>query len=233
MVKDIQQTAAGPELQGGARELPRRAGAVDFARLYQMYSRRVYKRCWQMVWDKADAEDLTQEVFIHLFRKIDSYRGEAAFTTWLYRLTVNVVLMRLRKKTRIQLALGEGTERGEALKDAAAELGTSDTALSGTIDRLNLERALAQLPAGYRMVFLLHDVEGYEHEEIAQILGVGAGTSKSQLHKARLRLRALLRGTTRQRSRAAAGRLSQVTGSKIPTQRDQLWGEGKQINQPI
>jgi RNA polymerase sigma-70 factor (ECF subfamily) len=145
-----------------------------------------------MVRDYADAEDLTQEVFVQLFRKIDTFRGEAAFTTWLHRLAVNVVLMRLRKKSRLEPPLGEGTEHGEEPDDAWGELGDPAAPLTGEIDRLDLERAMAQLPPGFKRAVVLHDVEGYGHSEIARMLGVAEGTSKSQLHKARLRLRDLL-----------------------------------------
>lgn len=179
----------------GAREVPRSGGAVDFERLYQIHGRRVHRLCSRMVWDRSDAEDLTQEVFIQLFRKIDAFRGESAFTTWLYRLSVNVVLMWLRKKSRLERALGEGSELGEPCAPSSEAWGEPATAPVATIDRLDLERALSQLPAGCQKVFLLHDVEGYGHGEIAQMLGVAAGTTKSQLHKARLRLRGLLRGT--------------------------------------
>jgi len=147
-----------------------------------------------MLWDKSEAEDLTQEVFLQLFRKIDTYRGESAFTTWLYRLTVNVVLMRLRKKSRIESPMGEGDELGEPSTPCPEELGDPGTARVGAIDPLDVERALAQLPPGFSRAFSLHEVEGYDHPEIARMLGISVGTSKSQLHKARLRIRDLLRG---------------------------------------
>jgi RNA polymerase sigma-70 factor (ECF subfamily) len=172
--------------------------------------------CWHIVRDQADAEDLTQEVFIQLFRKIDTFRGEAAFTTWLHRLTVNVVLMRLRKKSRTEPSLGEGTEHGGSPDCGTRERVDPATALTQTIDRLDLEHALAQLPAGYRMVFVLHDVEGYRHGEIARVLGVEAGTSKSQLHKARLQLRDLLRGTGRQLPQREVGRMFRNAAPKLP-----------------
>jgi len=189
----------------GSRELLPSGGAVDFERLYQMHAQRVYRLCCRMVRDNAEAEDLTQEVFIQLFRKIHTFRGEAAFTTWLHRLAVNVVLMRLRKKSRIEPPLGKGAQSGEEPDDAREELGAPDTALTGAIDRLDLERAVAQLPAGFKRAFVLHDVEEYGHGEIARMLGVAVGTSKSQLHKARLRLRDLLRGDGGLRPRGEAG----------------------------
>jgi RNA polymerase sigma-70 factor (ECF subfamily) len=132
-----------------------------------------------------------------VFRKIHTFRGEAAFSTWLHRLTVNVVLMRLRKRTVVQVSLEESTS-GDEFDEQKKEFGAADLNLKGSIDRLNLERAIAQLPPGYRQAFVLHDVQGYEHHEIATMLGSSIGNSKSQLHKGRARLRKLLRQTSRQ-----------------------------------
>jgi RNA polymerase sigma-70 factor (ECF subfamily) len=167
-----------------------------------------------MVWDKADAEDLTQEVFIQLFRKIDSFRGESAFTTWLYRLTVNVVLMQRRKKSPVEGSVGEEKEFGKASANPAQEMADPRTTPIDAIARLDLERAMAQLPPGSSQVFSLHDVEGYAHPEIAQMLGIRVGTSKSQLHKARFRLRDLLRGTGRRYAQEEDGRLSRNAAPK-------------------
>ncbi len=144
-----------------------------------------------MTGDTAEAEDLTQEAFLQLFRKIATFRGESAFSTWLHRLVVNVVLMHLRKKGLQQVSLDEmDTSQEEPVK---RDYGEDDRRLMGSIDRLNLTRAIAQLPPGYRAVFVLHDVEGYEHNEIAQIMDCSIGNSKSQLHKARMKLRGWLR----------------------------------------
>jgi len=140
----------------------------------------------------AEAEDLTQEAFLQLYRKIGTFRGESAFSTWLHRLSVNVVLMHLRKKGLPVVSLEEttqGTEEDSPKKD----FGTQDLALAGSIDRLQLQRAVEDLPPGYRTIFVLHDVEGYEHNEIAEIVGCSIGNSKSQLHKARMKLRDLLK----------------------------------------
>lgn len=221
MVENIQP--ASPNLEEpahcGAKEIPRTNGVVDFERLYRMHVRRVYRLCWHMVWDKADAEDLTQEVFVQVLRKINTFRGEAAFTTWLHRLAVNVVLMRMRRKSRIEPSLGEGTESGGRPDAARKEMFGPDSALTGTLDRLDLEQALAQLPAGYRMIFVLHDVEGYGHGEIAQILGVRAGTSKSQLHKARLRLRDMLCKPGNQDPHSEIGSISQAVRPRMRVRR--------------
>jgi RNA polymerase sigma-70 factor (ECF subfamily) len=135
---------------------------------------------------------MTQDAFLHLFRKIGSFRGESAFSTWLHRLTVNLVLMHLRKKGLNLVSLEETINPSE--EDAPKrDFGSRDLTLTGSVDRVALERAVASLPPGYRMVFVLHDVEGFEHNEIATMLECSTGNSKSQLHKARLKLRDLLR----------------------------------------
>jgi len=144
-----------------------------------------------MTTNTAEAEDLTQEAFLQLFRKIATFRGESAFSTWLHRMAVNVVLMHLRKKGLQVVPLEETTETEE---DAPKkDFGAQDPALAGSIDRIRLQNAIASLPAGYRTIFVLHDVEGYEHNEIAEIVGCSIGNSKSQLHKARMKLRELLK----------------------------------------
>ncbi len=194
------------------------SSAMDFERAYQMFRRRVYTKCLRMVGNEAEAEDLTQEVFLQLFRKMDSFRGESAFATWLYRLAVNVVLMRLRRKSLTTSPLEEVIEIGEGVFSLERVLGAPDRALTTAIDRLNLERAVAQMPTGYKQVFLLHYVEGYGHREIARILGLSIGTSKSQLYKARVRLRQLLRGgESEQRQGGVSSRprhLSQIAGRR-------------------
>ncbi len=171
--------------------LARAAGLGDmksFEELYQRHNRRVYSLCLRMTQNVAEAEDLAQEAFIQLFRKIGSFRGDSAFTTWLHRLTVNQVLMHFRKRS---VKLERTTEEGETPVQIVR--GTENPNAMPVLDRIALDRALAQLPPGYRTVFVLHDIEGHEHEEIARILGVAVGTSKSQLHKARMKLRRLLK----------------------------------------
>jgi RNA polymerase sigma-70 factor (ECF subfamily) len=162
-----------------------------FQALFNTHKRRVYSLCLRMTGDTAEAEDLTQEAFLQLFRKISTFRGESAFTTWLHRLVVNVVLMHLRRKGLQQISLDEVDSTQE--EPVKRDYGDDDRRLIGSIDRVSLDRAIAALPRGYRTVFVLHDVEGYEHNEIAQIMGCSIGNSKSQLHKARLRLREHLR----------------------------------------
>jgi len=184
-----------------ALRLAQQGNAEAFERLYQLHSRRVYSLCLRMVSNTAEAEDLTQEAFLQLFRKIGTFRGESAFSTWLHRLAVNVVLMRLRKKTAIVSSLDEITEPDEESSGPRRDFGGPDLRLAGSIDRMNLQRAIEQLPAGYKSVFVLHDMQGYEHNEIAEIMGCSIGNSKSQLHKARMRLRELLHETLRDKAR--------------------------------
>jgi RNA polymerase sigma-70 factor (ECF subfamily) len=153
-----------------------------------------------MVGNVAEAEDLAQEAFLQLHRKISTFRGDSAFSTWLHRLAINVVLMRLRKKGLSLISLDEAMEPAQEERPGRS-FGSADVNLSGSIDRLALERAIAHLPAGYRLIFVLHDIEGYEHNEIASMLDCSTGNSKSQLHKARLKLRDALRMHPRQEAR--------------------------------
>jgi len=175
--------------------------ATAFEFLYRLHSRRVYALCLRMVGRPSDAEDLAQEAFLQLFRKIGTFRGESAFSTWLHRMTVNVVLMRLRKKALPASSLEEATEPDEEAGGPRRDFGGPDLRLEGSIDRVNLERCVEQLPSGYRTVFELHDVQGFEHNEIARIMGCSIGNSKSQLHKARMRLRELLHEVQRNQAR--------------------------------
>jgi RNA polymerase sigma-70 factor (ECF subfamily) len=176
-------------------EILARAQAGDhgaFAELYSMHKRRIYSLCLRMVGNVAEAEDLTQEAFLQLHRKIATFRGESAFSTWLHRLSINVVLMHLRRKGLQLTSLDEAMEPSPEDRPGRS-FGAPDLVLSGAIDRLVLERAIGDLPAGYRLIFVLHDIEGYEHNEIATMLDCSIGNSKSQLHKARLKLRDSLR----------------------------------------
>ncbi len=161
-----------------------------FEVLYNMHKRRVYSLCLRMVHNPAEAEDLTQEAFMQLFRKIGTFRGDSAFSTWMHRLTVNIILMRIRKKGLDQVPLEQDRDDGQDLPPK--EYGSEDIDLLGLVDRITLEKAIAALPKGYRTVFILHDIEGYEHNEIAEMLGFSIGNSKSQLFKARLKLRSYL-----------------------------------------
>jgi RNA polymerase sigma-70 factor (ECF subfamily) len=159
-----------------------------FEEIYTRHHRRVYSICLRMLQNASEAEDLTQDVFIQLYRKIGSFRGDSAFTTWLHRMTVNQVLMHFRKRT---VKFEKTTEEGDTPDQIVT--GTANPERMRIVDKIALDNAIAQLPDGYKNVFVLHDVEGFEHEEVARILGCSVGTSKSQLHKARLKLQKLLR----------------------------------------
>ncbi len=158
-----------------------------FEIIYERYHRRTYSLCLRMTSSQTDAEDLTQEVFIQLFRKIGSFRGDSAFSTWLHRMTVNQVLMHFRRRSVKNERTSEDGEMPEQMVR-----GTANPNRMQVVDRIALKNAIALLPNGYRNVFILHDVEGFEHEEVARKMGISVGTSKSQLHKARLKLRGLL-----------------------------------------
>jgi RNA polymerase sigma-70 factor (ECF subfamily) len=178
-------------VEAEAIEKAKLGDAQAFQALYDKHKRRVYSLCLRMTANTAEAEDLTQEAFLQLYRKIATFRGESAFSTWLHRLSVNVVLMHLRKKSLPVVSLEESTQGEE--DTPKKDFGAEDLALAGSIDRLQLQKAVDDLPPGYRTIFVLHDVHGYEHNEIAQIVGCSIGNSKSQLHKARMKLRDLLK----------------------------------------
>ncbi len=196
-----------------AIRLAQAGNAAAFEFLYQLHGRRVYALCLRMVGNPADAEDLMQEAFLQLFRKIGTFRGESAFSTWLHRMTVNVVLMRLRKKSLPTDSLEETLEPDAENSAPKRDVGAPDLRLTGAVDRVNLERCIEKLPPGYRTVFVLHDVQGYEHNEIADIMGCSVGNSKSQLHKARTRLRELLQEELRQQAREERKAAKSPTGS--------------------
>lgn len=198
---DGKTASAIPEERVSDLILAQRSAGGDmkaFEQLYERHSRRVYSLCLRMTANTAEAEDLAQEAFIQLFRKIGSFRGDSAFTTWLHRLTVNQVLMHFRKKG---VRMEHTTDDGETPVQVVS--GTEDPLKMPVVDRIALDKAIKRLPPGYRTVFVLHDVEGHEHEEISRLLGCSVGTSKSQLHKARMKLRTLLTtGNSRRKRRA-------------------------------
>jgi RNA polymerase sigma-70 factor (ECF subfamily) len=165
-----------------------RAGeAGAFEDLYRGHAPRLFGLACRMV-GRADAEDLLQEIFLPAHRKLALYKGESSLGTWLFRLATNLCLDHLRSRGARFAHVTE--ELDEAPEASPAQSG----AVLGVVDRIDLERALASLPPGCRSVFVLHDVEGLEHREIGDLLGISDGTSKSQLHKARMRLRRLLTG---------------------------------------
>jgi RNA polymerase sigma-70 factor, ECF subfamily len=173
-------------------QLAQQGDAAAFEHLYKQHSRHVYALCLRMVGNASEAEDLTQDAFLQLFRKIGGFRGESSFSTWLHRITFNIVLMRFRRRKLGEISLEETVDTDDKSGMPRNHIGAADLNLSGLIDRLGLDRAIEQLPAGCKKMFMLHDVEGYAHFEIAKILGCSIGNSKSQLHKARMRLRQLL-----------------------------------------
>jgi RNA polymerase sigma-70 factor, ECF subfamily len=138
-----------------------------FEYLYRLHSRRVYAVCLRMVGNTAEAEDLTEETFLLLLRKIHTFRGESAFSTWLHRLAVNLVLMRLRKKSPPIVSIDAIPDPDDETGWPSIDIGAPDLLLEGSIDRINLERCIERLPVGYRTIFVLHDIQGYEHHEIA------------------------------------------------------------------
>ena len=162
-----------------------------FRALFEAHKRRVYSLCLRMTCSTAEAEDLTQEVFLRVFRKIATFRGESTFFTWLHRLTINVVLMHLRKSRLQQVSLDEIATSQD--KPITRQYGDDDRRLIRTIDRIILNQVIADLPSGYRTALVLFDLEGYEHHEIADMMKCSVGSSKSQLHKARSKLRESLR----------------------------------------
>ncbi|HEY0100641.1 MAG TPA: RNA polymerase sigma factor [Pyrinomonadaceae bacterium] len=191
--------------------LARQAASGDldaFEEIYRRHAQRMYGVCLRMTGNAAEAEDLTQDVFVHIFRKLGAFRGESALTTWLHRVAVNQVLMHFRKRrSRPESITADGDMPPEV------ERGTVDPNRMPVIDRIALDEAVAQLPPGYRTVFVLHDVEGYEHREIAQMLGMAVGTSKSQLHKARMKLRSLIRRAQPERQAVSDERRTNAEGT--------------------
>jgi RNA polymerase sigma-70 factor, ECF subfamily len=160
------------------------------ATIFELHKRRVYSTCLLMTKNVADAEDLMQDAFIQIFRGIRTFRGDSAFSTWIYRVVVNTVLMTRRKRHLREVSLDEPASLDYA--PVAREFGRDDNKLMGTVDRVALTQAANELPEGCRAIFILHEVEGYEHHEIAEQLSCSIGNSKSQLHKARLKMRKLL-----------------------------------------
>ena len=186
MIRDEESNRSDAELARLAAD----GDAAAFDEIYSRHRRFVYCLAVRMTRNQADAEDVTQESFVSVLRRVGSFRGEASFTTWLYRLVINQVMMHFRyRSSRPQVETGDGEiserwHRGVRRTDPAKQL----------IDRLAIEQAVRMLPAGYRSAFILHDVEGYNHEEAAQLSAHSVGTSKSQLHRARACLRAVLSG---------------------------------------
>ena len=204
-------------------ELVKRAQQGDsdaFASLFYAHKTRIYSVCLRMTNNTAEAEDLTQDAFLQVFRKLATFRGDSALSTWLYRIAVNTVLMHFRKKSLRQISLDEPFNQDA--KQVKREYGSKDDRLVGSVDRIALGRAIKELPDGYRTIFLLHEVEGYEHQEIAQLLDCSVGNSKSQLHKAKLRIRELL-GQARTEANHASGIAKAKRAAVKPAPMSEVW----------
>ncbi len=193
IMKQLENKMESNFTEAEAIEQAKAGVAAAFEHLYKTHFKHVYGVSFRMLNNTAEAEDLTQQAFLQLFRKIGTFRGESGFATWLHRVTVNLVLMHLRRRKPAE-SLVEELEPHNFEGESQRELGREDPSMTGAIDRMNLARAIAQLPTGYKKFFLLHDILGYEHQEIAEHLGCSLGCSKSQLHRARKRLRRQLQG---------------------------------------
>jgi RNA polymerase sigma-70 factor, ECF subfamily len=192
--KATRPPAIGPAAAGLARAdelaLVERCRAGDlaaFETIYRAHAGRLYSVACRVLGNPTDAEDLLQEIFLAAHRKLDTFRGDSALGTWLYRLAMNLCLDHLRSRATRSGQLTDALDDEYGLDDAG-----SRRLAERTVAKMDLERAMAQLPEGCRTAFVLHDVEGLEHREIADILGIAEGTSKSQVHKARMRLRSML-----------------------------------------
>ena len=183
--------AAGPRQDELALVQRCRDGDLTaFEELYRAHAGRLFSVACRLLGNPTDAEDLLQEIFLAAHRKLDTFRGESALGTWLYRLATNLCLDHLRSRS------GRSNQLTDPLDDEQGLFDTSTSSLAEqTVTKMDLERALAKLPDGCRAAFVLHDIEGLEHREVAEVLGIAEGTSKSQVHKARTKLRGLLTRT--------------------------------------
>ena len=206
------------------RSLVQRAQNGDeqaFAALFQSHKKRVYSVCLLMTKDIAEAEDLTQEAFLQVFRTVSSFRGDSAFSTWLYRVAVNTVLMKLRRRKSPPIVSLDEPVSSES-PSLRRDVGKADLQLSGAIDRITLRRAMRELPEGCRQIFALHEVEGYQHHEIAKMLDCSVGNSKSQLHKAKMKMRDLLFPKRRILRRPAANHAFATSSPESAKKSDRL-----------
>jgi RNA polymerase sigma-70 factor (ECF subfamily) len=181
------ETDQSPDTEAALVARAREGDELAFAALFHRHKKRAYSLCLRMTGNVAEAEDLTQDAFIQVFRKLATFRGDSAFSTWLYRVVVNTVLMRLRSRSLLQVSLDQPIQMESSV--LPRDVSCDDASLRGAIDRMALVRAIQKLPPGCRTIFVLHEVEGYEHHEIARMLHCSVGNSKSQLHKARLKIR--------------------------------------------
>ena len=202
------------ESESSLVERAQRGDEQAFATLFRLHKKRVYSVCLLMTKDIAEAEDLTQEVFLQVFHSVGSFRCDSAFSTWLHRIAVNTVLMNLRRCKTPPVSLDEpvSSESPSLRRD----IGRTDLRLSGAVDRIALRRAMQELPAGCRRIFALHEFEGYQHREIAKMLDCSVGNSKSQLHKARMKMRGSLFPKWRVLRRRPAARAARAAGTPSP-----------------
>jgi RNA polymerase sigma-70 factor, ECF subfamily len=184
-----------------------------FAELFEIHKSHVYSLCLRMTGNVADAEDLTQDTFIQVFRKLATFHGHSALSTWIYRVAVNTALMNFRKKAVRQVSLDQRLNQNEPKE--TLNLSRDDGRLRGAADRIALIYAISQLPRGYRTVFLLHEVAGYGHQELARLLKCSTGNTKSQLHKARLHIRKSLLGTNAAGEATLPSRVTEVAQSPL------------------
>ncbi|MGA8538798.1 MAG: sigma-70 family RNA polymerase sigma factor [Terriglobales bacterium] len=211
---------------GKGLELIRRARQGDadaFETLFQTHKMRVYSLCLRMTNNVAEAEDLVQDAFLQVFRKLATFRGDSAFSTWLYRIAMNTVLMHFRRMSLSRVSLDECHCNHEGDRPVRREYGTRDGRLETSVTRIALVRAISELPDGYRAIFLLHEVEGYQHREIAELLGCSVGTSKSQLHKAKLRIRDILAHTSGTHLKAMRPANRSSSAGKVKSEQLRPW----------
>ena len=190
-MKGREEVRSSDSQEAEAIRQAQRGDANAFELLYRLHSSRVFALCLRMLKNTAEAEDLTQETFLTVFRALGTFRGHSAFSSWLHRVTINRVLMHLRRKALTDASLEEIIRSSEESGSPRKELRHFDLRLKGLTDRLSIQKAIAQLPARLKGTFLLYDLYGCEHREIAEILACSTGASKSRLHKARRRLREL------------------------------------------
>ena len=202
------------ESEGTLVQRAQRGDEAAFATLFQTHKKRVYSVCLLMTKDIAEAEDLTQEAFLQVFRSVGSFRGDSAFSTWLYRVAVNTVLMKLRRRKAPPLVSLDEPVSAES-PSLRRDVGKADPRLSGAVDRIALRRAMQELPEGCRQIFALHEVEGYQHHEIAKMLDCSVGNSKSQLHKAKMKMRDLLFPKRKIMRRPAANHTDEFAASGL------------------
>ena len=175
------------------KEAIRQAQAGDsagFEYLYNAHRKRVYIVCLRILKNVSDAEDMTQQIFLRLFRDVTSFRGDSSFSTWLHRVAFNTALSHLRRRRPEDVQIDSPDPSGNF--ETPREFGAGDLSMLGAVERVNLARAISQLPPDNKRLFMLHDVLGYRHGEIAKLVGCSVACSKSQIHRARKRLRDLL-----------------------------------------